>query len=275
MARARNIKPGFFRNADLVELPFEARLLFIGLWTIADRAGRLEDRPKQIKMELFPADSFDCDMMLNELQRIGMVDRYEHDGKKYLQVVNFCKHQNPHRDEKASTIPDKNGHVAIAEQAPKKHCANTVQTLCKDDGNPADSLLLIPDSLNPIPEDISTDVDIVASKLTTPPCPHQVILKLYAKHLPELPYPRIWEGARAKNLAARWKWALTAKREDGTRYATDEQSGLEFFERFFAYVAKSDFLTGRNGKWQSCDLEWLTKAGNFAKVISGNYENRG
>ena len=46
MARARNIKPGFFRNADLVEMPIEARLLFIGLWTLADRSGRLEDRPR-------------------------------------------------------------------------------------------------------------------------------------------------------------------------------------------------------------------------------------
>ena len=56
MARARNIKPGFFRNSDLVELPMDARLLFIGLWTLADRMGRLEDRPKQIKMEIFPAE---------------------------------------------------------------------------------------------------------------------------------------------------------------------------------------------------------------------------
>ena len=67
MARARNIKPGFFRNADLAELPIEARLLFIGLWTIADREGRMEDRPKQIKMELFPADSLDCDDLLGPL----------------------------------------------------------------------------------------------------------------------------------------------------------------------------------------------------------------
>ena len=32
MARARNIKPSFFLNEDIVELPCEARLLFIGLW---------------------------------------------------------------------------------------------------------------------------------------------------------------------------------------------------------------------------------------------------
>jgi hypothetical protein len=116
MARARNIKPGFFRNADLVELSFEARLLFIGLWTIADREGRLEDRPKQIKMELFPADNLDCDSILNDLAEIGMITRYEHDGKRFLQVVNFLKHQNPHKDERASTIHSNGEHSASTMQ---------------------------------------------------------------------------------------------------------------------------------------------------------------
>ena len=77
MSRARNIKPGFFRNADLVELSIEARLLFIGLWTIADREGRLEDRPKQIKMEIYPADSFDVNSLLDELAATDMLMRYE------------------------------------------------------------------------------------------------------------------------------------------------------------------------------------------------------
>jgi hypothetical protein len=152
MARARNIKPGFFRNADLVELSFEERLLFIGLWTIADREGRLEDRPKQIKMELFPADSVDCDAMLDSLTAIGMVARYEVDGKRYLQVINFAKHQNPHRDEKASTLPDQHGHVSDTKPTSNKHCANTVQTLCKEDATTV-AIVLNPDprSLNPDP----------------------------------------------------------------------------------------------------------------------------
>jgi hypothetical protein len=139
MARARNIKPGFFRNADLVELSFEERLLFIGLWTIADREGRLEDRPKQIKMELFPADSVDCDAMLDSLTAIGMVARYEVDGKRYLQVINFAKHQNPHRDEKASTLPDQHGHVSDTKPTSNKHCANTVQRRCDHCGYRAES----------------------------------------------------------------------------------------------------------------------------------------
>ena len=50
MARSRNIKPGFFKNEDLLDLPYEYRLLFVGLWTLADREGYLEDRPKRIRM---------------------------------------------------------------------------------------------------------------------------------------------------------------------------------------------------------------------------------
>lgn len=134
MARARNIKPGFFLNEELVELPFVARLLFIGLWTIADREGRLEDKPKRIKMNLFPADEVNVDEALDQLQGSGFLLRYEHAGNRYIQVLSFAKHQNPHRDEKASEIP-----------APCEHGANTMQEPSTNDGNRADSL--IPDSL--------------------------------------------------------------------------------------------------------------------------------
>lgn len=106
-------------------------------------------------------------------------------------------------------------------------------------------------------------------------CPHRAILALFSKHLPNLPQPKpeLWEGQRQKNLAARWRWLLTARKSSGERYATSEAEGLDWFERFFGYVAKSDFLTGRSSDWQ-CDLGWLVKAENFTKVIQGNYENK-
>lgn len=140
MARARNIKPSFFSNEELVELPFSTRLLFIGLWTLADREGRLEDKPKRIKMSLFPADNIDVDAALTELEKAKFLLRYEHGGDRFIQVLTFSKHQNPHRDEKASTIP-----------AHEKHCANTVQGQCTDDSSTV-LISLIPDSLPLIPE---------------------------------------------------------------------------------------------------------------------------
>jgi len=161
MARARNIKPGFFKNADLVETSFETRLLFVGLWTLADREGRLQDRPKQIKMELFPADSVDVDACLNDLVDYGFIRRYVADGKKIIQVVNFGRHQTPHGKEADSELPDENGVYTVHErnksglvtdssgaktvQAQCKHSSEPVQEQCKHTLNP-DSPFLNPDS---------------------------------------------------------------------------------------------------------------------------------
>lgn len=156
MARARSIKPGFYRDAALVELPIETRLLFPGLWMLADRAGRLEDKPKQIKMEIYPADNYDVDVLLNQLSGAGLIERYEVDGTRYIQIINFSKHQNPHRDEKASTIP-----------APCSHHASTVQTACKNEANPA--CTLTPYSLTP-----STYNQTDPLPTATPPAPKKV-----------------------------------------------------------------------------------------------------
>ena len=96
MARSRNIKPGFFLNEELAEISPEGRLLFIGLWCLADREGRLEDRPKKIKAEIFPYENYDVE---NFIKRYGVAE------KRYLQVTNFTRHQNPHPKEAKSTIP--------------------------------------------------------------------------------------------------------------------------------------------------------------------------
>lgn len=110
-------------------------------------------------------------------------------------------------------------------------------------------------------------------KSTTPNCPQQALLDLYAECLPELPQPRAWEGQAADNLRSRWRWVLTAtKRGSCERYATTADEGVEWFRRFFGYVAGSDFLMGRKADWQA-DLRWLVKAANFDKVLSGAYEN--
>lgn len=116
MARARTIKPSFFKNEVLAQCQHHTRLVFVGVWTLADREGRLEDRPARIRAELFPYENLDVDASLNELQEHGFVLRY---GKevKYIQILNFKKHQSPHVKEGASTIPAPDLHGASTEQA--------------------------------------------------------------------------------------------------------------------------------------------------------------
>ena len=119
MARSRNIKPSFFSNEDLVELPFEARLLFIGLWTLADREGRLENRAKKIKMSLFPADEINVSEQLLNISKLGFIALYNCDGTNVIQIINFSKHQKPHGLEKDSDLPDQNGMYTVYKRNPK------------------------------------------------------------------------------------------------------------------------------------------------------------
>lgn len=259
MARARNIKPGFFRNADLVELPFEARLLFIGLWTIADRAGRIEDRPKQIKMELFPADNMDCDALIEQLASTGMVQRYEHDGKRYLQVVNFTKHQNPHRDEKASTLPGPCGFDAPTNSTPHEFGANTVQAPCEDIGNTV-VIGLIPESL--IPESLIEPNGSVGRADRLPRCDTQKIVDLYHEILPELPPIRLMSDARKRAVSSFWKFVLTSKKTNGDPRASTADEAMQWTREYFERARENDFLMGRSGRsnghenWQ-CTFDFL------------------
>ena len=278
MARDRNIKPAFFQNEELVELSFSTRLLFIGLWTLADREGRMEDRPKRIKMSLFPADDLDIERALCELEITGFIVRYEHEESKYLQVVSFCKHQNPHRDEKASIIP-----------AQHNNDSSTVQAQCKDDVNSV-AIGLIPDSLNLIPDSLidkdknllsSTD-DVVVDELSKSSqpakprlaCPVEKLIDVYHTAFPDGSRVKVITAARRAAAKARW---LEASRLNVQpfRYA-NEAEGLAAWRKFFEVCAESDFLTGKvapqagRQTWVA-DFDFFMQPSSFAKCLENKY----
>ncbi len=91
--RIRTIKPEFYANEEIAELHPLTRILFTGLWGLADVRGRLEDRPKRIKVSVLPYDDHDVDKALSDLDRAGFIKRYSVNGGRLIQVVNFEKHQ--------------------------------------------------------------------------------------------------------------------------------------------------------------------------------------
>jgi len=121
MARIRSLKPDFFKDEDLAILPYEARLLYAGLWCFADREGILEDRPKYIKAEIFPYDNINIEKLLNLLSSPQITDRpdkvfirrYIVDNRKYIDIPEFSKHQSPHNTEKESLLPSFNGLLTV------------------------------------------------------------------------------------------------------------------------------------------------------------------
>jgi uncharacterized protein YlbG (UPF0298 family) len=155
MARARNIKPAFFNNDLLAEIDPIGRLLFIGMWTIADYKGDIEWREKKIKAQVLPYDNCDVKNIAINLDKLGFIRFYSDSDTTYINITNFSKHQNPHKNEreKGSEIP---AYTELMRQAvdlkgltinPDKSRLNQDE----DGTNPADSLILIPDpcSLDP------------------------------------------------------------------------------------------------------------------------------
>lgn len=97
--RIRTIKPEFWRSDDITRLSREHRLLFIGLWQYVDDNGVGIDDYRQIAAELFALEDDQNDVRtfiregLATLSRGLLIYRYEIDGRHYLQVRNFKRHQ--------------------------------------------------------------------------------------------------------------------------------------------------------------------------------------
>ncbi|WP_273865955.1 DnaT-like ssDNA-binding domain-containing protein [Serratia ureilytica] len=97
MARIRTVKPEFWTDEKVVECSIAARLLFIGLFNFANDKGCLERSPRRIKMQVFPADSMDCEPLLQELITHGLLTEYSVNDVQYLHISGFLKHQKINR----------------------------------------------------------------------------------------------------------------------------------------------------------------------------------
>lgn len=248
MARARVIKPGFFLNEDLAELPMAARLLFAGLWTLADRAGRLEDRPRKIKAELLPYDDCDVDALLDQLAGRGFIIRYEAGGR-FIQVTNFSKHQSPHIKEAASTIPA----PEQSEGAPDKHRASTVQAPDKHQTSTPSLLVTrpLPESLNPEVVLVSNVSDAAASDA---PAPEPAPVAVAAEPETERP-PR------------------TRPAPKPPRDTTGPAAFQAFYAAYPKHEAKADALAAWNRLKPDSDLVAAIMAGVACWQASGRWED--
>lgn len=237
MGRIRTIKPSFWKNEDLAELSPWHRLCFIGLWNQADREGRMEDRPRRLKAEIFPFDDIDMDQLLAGLAEKNFITRYVADGAAYLEIPKFGKHQRPKSDEYPSSIPP-----PLLSDPPRKSAVPRIgdreRTLGEWEigkGDSADGAAL--------PAQASPD-DLMAlwNEVTHPPIPH----------CRDLTSKRKRHG----------RMRLTERNLDGWR---------EVFER----IQASDFCRGINDRGWAASFDWAIGSPDVAvKVLEGKYDNR-
>lgn len=109
MARIRSLKPEFWADEDLAELPRDARLLYMGLWNLADEHGRLRGDARYVKGQLLPYDDdlppSAVDGLLNLLHRTGKALRYRANGRPYVYLPTLARHQRLEPDKVPSRLP--------------------------------------------------------------------------------------------------------------------------------------------------------------------------
>ena len=272
MARARNIKPGFFTNDDLGELAPLARLGFIGLWGQADFNGNMKYKPKRLKVEVLPYDNVDFAELVGELQHAGFVEIYQVGSEDYLHVVNFRKHQRPHKNEvlRGTDIPqpvtgnDPNG------TDPEQNRTETEQERDENVSNPPDTGYRIPDSgyLNPEQNTPSSADDCPGqekARVAKAPEPaYEEIIGLYNELLGDfLPQVVKANDKRKRLIRARWKEVFGEN---------SRGNDLTFWRRYFLHVRRSKPLTGTkdNFNWRP-GFDWLLKESNMHRVIEGEF----
>jgi len=238
MARSRNIKPSIMDNDHLAELAPLTRLLFVYLWMLADREGRLEDRPKRIAAQALPFDrDADAGAMLDDLAAAGFLIRYRVDGVALIQITNFAKHQNPHPREAPSLLPP---HQGTTEATPRHDQGNA-----KDMPSRADSL--IPDVL--IPDSLISDSG-------------------HGEVVPDPPPPREQPGTRSPKGSRLTLQAMPDEYRDFCRQERPDLSPSATWDRF------RDHWAAKPGK-DGVKLDWLATWRNWVRGQYAQPQPRG
>ena len=98
MARARFIRPEFFTDEKVSDLPFGACLLFQGIWCHSDLRGVFKSAPRLLRGLIFPMrDGIETGTVgewLGLIEAQGMVDRFEAAGKSWGHVKHWNEHQS-------------------------------------------------------------------------------------------------------------------------------------------------------------------------------------
>lgn len=248
MARIRSLKPGFFTNEHLAELSFAHRLCFAGLWTLADRSGRLEDRPKRIKAALFPYDDIDVEQLLNGLSEKDFILRYDADGVPAIAIPTFERHQRPKKDEHASALPapilDGSRRNVVG---PRSYKGDRGQ---RTEGVGADVAPVAADGVG---------LSLVAADGVAAPDIGEQFKAIWNEHTSE-PIPRCRD--------------LSTKRRRHCKARATERPLTEWVE-IVKRINRSDFCRGANERGWTASFDWLIGSPDVAiKVLEGKYDNR-
>lgn len=131
--RIRSIKPEFWVSESMGRLSRDARLIFVGLWSLADDHGRFRADPRLIAGQLLPYDPDGAEVAsraLASLREEGCVVLYEVDRSRYGAITGWKQHQKIDRPS-ASRLPQP-PETALAN--PREASASPREPSCEEQG---------------------------------------------------------------------------------------------------------------------------------------------
>ena len=305
MARLRNriCKADYWGDGDLLRMPRDMRETYRGLWAVAEDSGCLEDDPFTWKLLLWPSP-MDADITValitewrDRLLEQGKLISYQVAGKQYFFIEPFHRHEHP-RNPQINDLPlppwvqwtpsetdrrkgtykvDWDLLEAITHPGQDLNDDSTTVVQGLTPARPALPCPALPCPVLPGTTDKSADADLCSAhqpladddgieweEPTQPPkrrspTPYQKIVDLFNECCPSLPSVQsIANDSRRKRLKA-----------------AHDALGMDGLETFFRRVEASDFLAGRTKEQARFGIDWITKPGNFVKILEGNYDNRG
>lgn len=246
-------------------------LVFTNLLAHADMEGRVDIHPRaiseevgltveEVKQALLVLESPDDESRSPEEQGRRIVRLDEHRAWGWI-VVNYVKYRSIRNEDDRR---EQNRRSQAAWRAKQKDKVLTISSVSH--GKPP-SAHTEAEADTEAEKEVPTVLVAKGDGYRAPNFPLQAVLDAYHELCPSMPKIRVMTNMRQKHARARWI-------EVCVKDKASEDEAMEFFRWYFKRAESSDFLAGRRGGkdrvWRA-DFEWLMTAGNFAKVIEGNY----
>jgi len=269
MARTRSTRPDDFLDDVLgaEDFPVEGHFLRFGMNCLADKEGRLEDKPLKIRAQIFPyRTSINVDQLLERLQAVGSIIRYSAGGMRLIQLVGFVEQQNPHPNEAKSKLPgppvQSAGSVTpahvISGSIPERS-ASIQEASEASPPSPSDpgSLITDPGSQSPDPggDDVGEPEDAAGDDEAESSGPRPEALR------------DLWNRMASKYDLPMWN-AMSKRRRTAARGVLKACPDLDRWERFLDYTLAQPFYQGKEGGrgWRA-DVDWLLRSKTPDQVL--------
>ena len=193
---------------------------------------------------------------LDTFRSMGLIDVLDNGEIYMLDIQNFIGQSSTEADRQREYYKRINGKKQALLSEHGEDCKESCKEPCKKPNKESckESVLEIRDKRLEI-----RDKRIEGKPDGERPAPYEQIKELYNSICTSLPKCTAMSDARKKAVKARFASGYT----------------LEDFKRLFEKTESSSFLKGSNAKNWRATFDWLVKDANMAKVLDGNYDDRG